>query len=131
MFGLKIPQSIFFHADSFLKASIAKSEPPDPYEMIVLVTSSAFACELYLKCLIHIETGRLNQSEHNLRKLFAKLSPATQAEIEEKFNAVMAKQKDYDVSNAPDPIQAAEAVRLNPKNFRDALKAGADAFVDW
>ncbi len=131
MFNLQIPQSIFVHADSFLKASQSKTDPPHPYDIIAMVTSSAFANELYLKCLLHIETGQLFKSQHNLRKLFLKLNEQTQTEIERRFDAEMAKQKPYDYSDAPDPELAKKISAMRPMTLRAALKEGADAFIEW
>ncbi len=134
MFNLKPPHSIFVHADGFLKTAVLLNKPPgtlgfDPFFSVALVTNSAFAIELYLKCLIHIETGKLKKSQHNLRKLFGKLREETQQEIEKQFNALPINTTEYDLSNAPK--EAREATESRPRNFRDALKTGAEAFVEW
>lgn len=56
-----------------------------------------------------------------------KLPDALQANIEKRFNAI--EQPKYDLSNASKEFQEAAAKR--PTNFREILKAGADAFEAW
>ncbi len=134
MFGLKPPQSIFVHADGFLKATISLNKSPDhpqfdPFTFAALVTNSAFASELYLKCLIQIETGQMIKHEHNLYTLFRKLPGKTQQEIEELFNTELAKQVKHDVNRAPADAQKAIADR--PTAFRQILRVGGQAFVEW
>jgi hypothetical protein len=133
VFGLKPPHSIFIHASGFQKMAstiILDPDKPnfDPLCSSAVVTNMAFAIELYLKCLIHLETGQLIKSEHNLRKLFARLTKETQKEIEAQFNAGQ-KSPDYDLSNAPEHIKTMNA-KL-PKNLQEALKVGGDAFIEW
>jgi hypothetical protein len=132
MFNLKMPQSIFAHADGFLKAASKLHGDPPGDAFAALVINSAFACELYLKCLIHLETGQLFKDEHDLKKLFSKLSAGTQASIETKFDAAF-KLPDYDLSKVPEHMResAEQAIAMQPKNLREALKAGGSAFVRW
>jgi len=134
MFGLKPPQSIFVHGDGFFKAAISMNKNPsdsgfDPFCFAALVTNSAFASELYLKCLIHLESGQLIKDEHNLHKLFQKLSEKTQQEIEGPFNAELAKAATYDLSQASE--QSKRVISSRPKTLREALKVGGKAFVEW
>lgn len=133
MFGLKMPQSIFVQGDGFLRAGTPKSDPPHPYDMTALATNCGFACELYLKCLIHLKTGQLVKNQHNLSKLFAMLPKEIQSTIEQRFNDVMAKQNGYDFSSASEEdkkvVQA--VIQSLPKNFAEALKIGGDAFIEW
>ena len=93
-----------------------------------VVTNSAFASELYLKCLIQLETRQLIKDEHNLRTLFAKLPDKTKEDIEKRFNALMT-EPEYDRSRMSKEMQ--EAISKRPKTFRDSLKAGGNAFVEW
>jgi len=133
MFNLKIPQSIFVHADGFLKASQSRVDPPNPYDAVVLVTNCAIACELYLKCLIYIETGQLVKNQHNLKRLFAMVPKETQSIIQERFDAQLAKQPAYDSSGASEEhLKAMRAAEEKlPKNLIEALRKGGDAFVQW
>ena len=134
MFNLKPPQSIFVHADGFLRAAGYLNKPPetgrlDPLCFAALVANSAFASELYLKCLIRVDTGQIVKAEHDLRKLFLKLPPNTQAEIETPFNAQMAKNPIFDLSKISK--EAAAVIAMRPKTLRDALTKGRTAFVEW
>jgi len=47
---------------------------------------SAFAIELYLKCLLCLETARLHRG-HNLKNLFDSLQPKTRARLTELWDA--------------------------------------------
>lgn len=62
----------------------------DPNLMIAIgaphMVLSAFASELYLKCLLCLETGNVPQT-HNLKALFRDLKPETKAKIEHLWNA--------------------------------------------
>jgi hypothetical protein len=53
----------------------------------VMVTG-AFTIELFLKCLICIETGSLPPREHNLRELFDQISPTIQTKIENEWKKI-------------------------------------------
>jgi HEPN domain-containing protein len=135
MFNLKPPQSIFVHADGFLKAANylnapqPNGAPMDPLCFAALVTNSAFASELYLKCLIQLDSGQQVIKEHNLRKLFAKLTPATQKDLESRFDLLLAKQPAYDESKMTAEMRDAASKR--PTTFRETLRSGADAFTEW
>jgi hypothetical protein len=50
---------------------------------------SAFASELYLKCLLNVETGKRAHG-HHLRKLFYQLSRASREDIETRWNSYTA-----------------------------------------
>lgn len=81
------PILIFLQANGFSQAYNILSDqehlPPTTmasigYPQIVL---SAFAIELYLKCLICIETGRAPPHGHHLKHLFDRLAPETRRRI--------------------------------------------------
>jgi hypothetical protein len=133
MFNLKAPQSIFVHADGFLKASMTLeaggpgSADFNPLCFAATVTNSAFAIVLYLKCLIQITTGQSFFKQHDLKKLFLKLPEDVKAEIAKQFNALP--QPQYDMTNAPKEMQ--EAVAKRAKDFSEALKESARAFESW
>ncbi len=134
MFGLKPPQSIFVHADSFLKTVMHLAKEPsdpgfDPACFAALVTNSAFAAELYFKCLIEMETGQSVAKVHNLEHLFLKLSEGRQDEIAKRFDEATAKHPGYDLSNIPSEMS--KRIERHPQTFREILTAGAEAFVEW
>lgn len=51
-----------------------------------MVTCAAFALELYLKCLISMETGNAPPNRHELDELFKLLHPDTQKSIRDYFD---------------------------------------------
>lgn len=134
MFGLKPPQSIFVHANGFLKSVNFLNRQPgdpqfDPFTFAVMVMNSAFASELYLKCLIQIETGQMIKNEHDLNALFRKLPAAVQQEIEGPFDAQMAKMPVYDTTQAD--AATLHVIATRPKTLRESLKVGGKAFIEW
>jgi len=132
--NLSPPQSIFVHADGFLTAARSLQNPSggppfNPFCAPAIVTNLAFSTELYLKCLLQVETKQVVKEGHNLQKLFLMLPEQIRQEIEIVFNAVMAKAPAVDLSSLPKDAQTAAAKQ--PKNLLDALKAGGNAFVEW
>jgi hypothetical protein len=128
MYNLSLEQSIYVQAKGFHRAadSLAFGLDKDPFRATAVVTNSAFASELYLKCLIILETGQLIKNQHDLRKLFLKLHEDTQKAIERNFDQEMAK--------APEISEAAKVRtggRKPPRTLREALTQGGDAFIKW
>jgi hypothetical protein len=75
-------QSVFEHAECFYQTFMALCRlRPDPREDMhatitlaePVIVLAAFANELFLKCIICIETGDTMKG-HNLKKLFARIS---------------------------------------------------------
>jgi len=123
MFNLPLDHSIYVQARGFQKtAELANTKQGGMICLTAVITCAAFASELYLKCLILLETGQLMKGEHNLRKLFSKLPDDTQQRVERTFNAITAPR----FQNSDDFYGARQ-----PKSFRDALKHGAEAFINW
>ena len=58
---------------------------------------SAFTLELYLKCLILLETGKTAQKVHGIVELFGTVSALRQAEIRTAFNADFRRPKSADI----------------------------------
>ncbi|WP_144030871.1 hypothetical protein [Bradyrhizobium japonicum] len=86
---------------------------------------SAFASELYLKCLFVLETSRDPPEIHDLRKLFLLLSQAARDELEAAWNLYAAQ---------PNRVRVYEAIeRLTgsvvPRDLRWSLRNGSDAFT--
>jgi hypothetical protein len=82
------PFQIFIHADGFYKADHILSNinfNTDPQLATEIgqasMVLSALNSELFLKCLICIETGRVPRG-HNLHSLFKQLKPQTRRRIE-------------------------------------------------
>ena len=86
---------------------------------------SAFASELYLKCLLRLETGKVPQT-HNLKALFRDLSPALRKQLEELWEAGM-----------PERQKVLDEIRKLPHgeelrtDLQYALDVGADAFREF
>jgi HEPN domain-containing protein len=89
------PEAIFLHAVSFHLAFriLHEYKPPHPSGAGALhlpaSVLSAFTCELLLKALICIETGRV-PTGHHLLNLFNRLSASTRERIEEIWSAYAA-----------------------------------------
>jgi hypothetical protein len=79
---------IFTHAKQFEKASmlLAQQIQSDADFMLPCTMMGCFVFELYLKCLIVIETGSAPRKEHNYLKLFEKLSAESKAKIKEYYD---------------------------------------------
>jgi hypothetical protein len=133
------PLKIFLHAGAFHKSYdlLCKSVVPQeegalPDDRLVGVIShptmvlSVFASELYLKCLLCLESDEV-PNEHNLKKLFETLPVATRREVDDLWDADIrhpAKQKVLDKLRA---TPAGKDIRLD---LRYAIDKGANAFIE-
>jgi hypothetical protein len=132
------PLKIFLHAGSFHKSYdlLCKSvvpkdgEPPSEQDVGIIahpsMMLSVFSSELYLKCLICMETGAVPDG-HNLKLLFETLSVPARREIDDLWDA--------DIRH-PGKAAAIERIRTTPtgKNLRldlrYALDVGANSFAE-
>ena len=112
-------ESIFFEADAFNLAAqiLTQFSIPNIRLMLPHVVLTSFSSELYLKCMILIETGNV-PSGHDLAKLFDQLKDGTKQIIENEWNAETAK-------------QSAVEVDRRARNLKDTLAKEANAFVTW
>ena len=83
------PSKIFQHASHFHESArrLRDSVPHDRPDQVPLIahpsmTLSAFASEVYLKCLLCAETGDV-PNDHNLKALFDRLQPSTRRRLED------------------------------------------------
>jgi hypothetical protein len=127
------PHKIFLHAFHFhesdhrLRNSVS-SDNPDQIMLIAhpSMVLSAFATELYLKCLLCIETGRV-PNEHNLKSLFLRLDLSTRKRLEDLW--------DEDIRH-PERQKALGYIRRLPEgdqlqlDLMYALDVGANAFIE-
>jgi len=124
------PLSLYMNAERFRIADnyMRTSGNSDPYLMSIIgvpcLVVSAFAIELYLKCLLCIETGSAPQT-HNLKALFCDLSHSTQARIENLW---------LDDANRPENRAMRKIVENNtgqapPVDFISSLESGSEAFI--
>jgi HEPN domain-containing protein len=132
------PLKIFLHARNFhksyemlLRAAVPKDATLADDKIVAIIGRpalmlSAFASELYLKCLICVETNSV-PSTHNLDGLFKELRVSTRHELDDLW--------DYDIRN-PGKLEIIEQARKMPGaegirlDLRYALEIGAESFVD-
>ncbi len=120
-------ESIFFQADAFNIAASRLAEPGRPIIPLLIpqVVTSSLSSELYLKCLIRMETDEVPR-EHDLAKLFDELQGETKQAIENTWNAETAKQ-----SAVLDEIDRRAGKPVTPRTLTDALAKEGSAFVNW
>ncbi|MGY8705126.1 hypothetical protein RAD16_05205 [Bradyrhizobium sp. 18BD] len=124
------PFKIYMNAERFRAAdailrSDANMKDYGPTIAAPSMVLSAFASELYLKCLFVIETGRSPPDTHDLRKLFTLLSDLVRNDIENSWDAY---------NSTPSRVSVFEAIerqtgRAVPRDLRWHLKAGGDGFT--
>jgi hypothetical protein len=129
------PANIFIVADQFRHASkilhltlsgdmtIEGQRAPVDVQ-VPMVTCSAFALELYLKCLIAMETRAKPPGIHEIDKLFKRLNSDTQAKIRRHFNITGASTIAF-IKNA----FAAEGKTAPKVDFDYVMKASSRAFL--
>jgi hypothetical protein len=127
------PLRIFQHASRFhasdrrLRSTLDASKPHD-IEMLAIPANvlSVFTSELYLKCLLCVETGIVPDT-HNLKALFKRLQPVTRRALEDLW--------DMEV-RLPHRQKVLDLIRTMPegKNLRAdliyALDVGANSFIE-
>lgn len=126
------PFKIFEHASHFHESDhrLRNTVPPDKPEQVPLIAHpalvlSVFASELYLKCLLCIETGRVPNT-HNLKALFRDLQPATRRRLEDLW--------DHDIRR-PERQKVLDHIRTLPRgkelrlDLDYALDIGANSFT--
>jgi hypothetical protein len=108
----------FMHCDEILRGT----DHPGQMAIVVrpAIVLSAFASELFLKCLLLIE-GKGTHNTHDLHVLYKKLSKGTQALIKSKW--------DFPTRRAAD-IALTEKMsgQKMPTDFESALSRGGKAF---
>lgn len=119
------PLDVFRQAEAFYQAidQLHRTSSPQRISAVVIpiVVLSAFASELFLKCLLSIETGHVDRT-HLLWDLFQKLSPATQARLCSAWDENQAGRVDV-----LDKLDQSNASAL-PRDLPSCLEAGSDAF---
>jgi HEPN domain-containing protein len=119
------PAAIFRHAETFTAAldHLHRTLPRENLKvyMLPMMVLSAFASEVYLKCLICLETGSVAKG-HHLFDLFKKLSPKTQGILERRWDAVMVQRADI-----LDKLDA-QMARPMPRDLRSNLIEGNRGF---
>jgi len=118
------PKGAFRYAESFQKAAQHIWDRADANREFDLIPPGgvmhAFAMELYLKCLICIETGKNPPYGHKLKDLFGALS----------MNSQMRIKKDYAERTKTDPVFIALGKKFKDAklDFDSQLASGSNAF---
>jgi hypothetical protein len=125
------PLDIFMHARGFHAAedyiaSINLSQNPQlALEMSqAAMVLAAFNCELFLKCLICIETG-LVPSGHYLDELFDQLAPGTRARIEHIWDSEIVPMRNPMWTKTEEVFGKGDTLK---RDLPSAIKAGRRAF---
>lgn len=128
------PRRIFRIAEWFhLASGTLRNAVPKMLGLVVpTIVNNAFSLELYLKCLIAIETGRKPPSGHNLRWLFNRLNDKTKAKIKEWFdNPTEEHEIRWGENIKTPPPHAPEWAKGTSYTFDEILDSSASAFVDF
>jgi hypothetical protein len=125
------PQQIYLNGCRFQFASErlrdANHLRPGDFELLAYpsMVLSAFASELYLKCLICIETGTVPDSIHSLKKLFRQINRRYQSQVEDGWKLQVQRP---DIVQSLAMIEAQYGVKV-PRDLDWALDAGSHGFV--
>jgi hypothetical protein len=123
------PLKIFVNAERFRIADLTLRS--SQYQNVAVAVAgpalvlSAFASELYLKSLICIETGKAVFG-HELQPLFKKLSGVSQKNIEDRWNAFVARPERQRIFAA---LKALSGETI-PTDLDWSLQNGGDGFVE-
>jgi HEPN domain-containing protein len=116
---------VFLNAEAFLEVSKvaldASNKGNTKILNLALATTTSFALEIYLKCLLLLETGNAPR-DHDLYNLFHSLKSATQSELT----------KDHEKFVKLNPAFKARLTEEGlPLDLEELLKRGRNAFVDF
>ena len=127
------PLKIFAHASRFHESNITlrRSVPRDQPEHLPRIAHpammlSVFASELYLKCLLSMENGKVPNT-HNLKALFKYLQPATRKRLEELWDQSVRQPHRQVVLNHIRTLPEGQNLRLD---LTYALDIGANSFIE-
>jgi len=138
--GFKVgldPVKIYRHASAFhkaydvlLKAALPKEGaiPDDQFIGIIAhpaMVLSLFASELYLKCLLCVETGEVPEG-HNLKTLFLGLPVPTRHALDGLWDTDMRRMEKQKALEKLQEMDTKKRLRLD---LRYALDLGADSFI--
>jgi hypothetical protein len=122
------PADIWVHADCFYQ-TLALLCNVDPYNAQLAITVAqptmvvgALTIELFLKCLICIETGSV-QRGHDLKELFDLLRPQTQSRVQREWDTLILpfRAPEWDTTEKQLGVTIA-------RDLPSALSAGSEAF---
>lgn len=127
------PQKVFNSAEWYNSAVHALTPLVEFNHSLAIprATMAAFSLELYLKCLISLETGQNAPPWHELDKLFKKLSPATRQEIRKLYDNPTEGQEisnRLQLKRGSEKKSAEEKSLVAPSSLNESLKTSARAF---
>ena len=101
------PQSVFTQAErfnwSYQRLCVGTLDDVHEMALIPAMALSAFASKLFLKCLHHIDSGKVPEKIHALQELFAELPELRRNRIEFLWNNHMvAKSAEYELVASQD-----------------------------
>jgi hypothetical protein len=121
------PRKIFEHAERFrwtdIHLRLHRDQQVLPMILLPAMMLSAFASELYLKCLHRIDGNEMMES-HSLQELYQALQPLRQKRIETLWNALMIEQKPL-----LDIIDQTAKFQKYTRDLTTALKDSDQSFV--
>ena len=127
------PLKIFVHASRFHESNIRLrgSVPADKPEHVPRVAHpammlSVFASELYLKCLLSMEIGKVPNT-HHLKALFRDLQPATRERLEDLWDQDIRRPQRQRVLDHIRTLPGGQNLRLD---LAYALDVGANSFIE-
>ncbi|MCR1909470.1 hypothetical protein [Flavonifractor plautii] len=90
------PKAIWFNANLFLKAAERCGSEGDGHDWLAVpeIVNRAFACELFMKCIVLIQETEQPAHTHNLKELFNLLLPNIQSEIRANLSSLC---EDFDL----------------------------------
>jgi hypothetical protein len=118
-------KAIFAYAEGFFTAidHLHRKLTPEEFDRVIwaAMTLSAFATELYFKCIIRLETGKAPKG-HYVHDFFLKLSPTTKLVLEQKWDAI--------ILNRADILKKLDQQLAHPvpRDLRSNLKEGNKGF---
>jgi hypothetical protein len=115
------PDEVFRTAWGFSKATDMLAQGGDGKCAVAEVVNEAFCLELYLKCLLMLETGNKGHG-HKLKDLFDKLSQTNQAKVERYYNEDLGDLKMVTVQRRG---------KTYASDLNGVLQATSDSFVEW
>ena len=127
------PLKIFQHATNFHESdhrlrNSAQHDKPDDVAFIAhpSMVLSAFAIELYFKCLLCVETGKV-PSGHHLKRLFDGLALPTRRRLEDLWDADIRRPERQRILDHIRTLPNGRSLRLD---LPYALNVGANSFVE-
>ena len=132
----ELAYKIFIHAQRFGKAALFMGEQLKGGDLdfaLPCAVMGAFVLELYLKCLVSIETGKPPPEKHEFSILFDSLSQASKSKIKDFFDQnppAIRKQFEAGIFPGKTPEEV-EFLKKMDVSFEGLLKAAENSFQQF